>query len=134
MRPYLMVPVDQAVSKCGLENLDNIAGERTRVVHKTCGPAKVIVDIRWLPVQARFPLLSGQDHSLHRPRPRVRLDPAFTGSSHCASPNPLLSSLPQMFLSAKKWSPANCILLGTPLGVRSYLPITSRAYRPSCPT
>ena len=102
MRPYLMVPVDQAVSKCGLENLDNIAGERTRVVHKTCGPAKVIVDIRWLPVQARFPLLSGQDDSLHRPRPRVCPDPAFTGSSHCASPNPLLSSLPQMVFVSEK--------------------------------
>src|SRR5947207_13696927 len=49
--------------------------------------ANEAIIIRWLPVEVRLPLLSGEENRLQWPSTPVCLDPALSSFVECASPN-----------------------------------------------
>lgn len=86
--------------------------------------ANETIIIRWLPVEVRLPLLSGEENRLHWSSTPVCLDPAFSSFVQCASPKSHLIT-PQSrdgqfkhdaanIFVGEAVVPRNCILLKRP--------------------
>jgi hypothetical protein len=86
--------------------------------------ANEAIVIRRFAVEVRVPLLSGEENRLQRSSTPVCLAPALSSLSSVRAQSPTLLvaraelgnsiTMPQTFLSAKKSSPVNCILLKSP--------------------